>query len=438
MAHYGGLSDIGRHRAPLVPGLIIAAVRDLDPPAGGAEMSLATLLKGVSEPGPLLDANALYVPCQQSPNLDPAILQQAWRIVVFQSDARGEATSLTENSEIKRHTSPLPIEDIWSGIAWRRRKKSGQPHVKTQRRHLKKANYKFANYLRKSLKKESNEAIRSGLPVIGITQLHWSAGAAEVFQELKIPYLVFVRDELQFIQPELYRNSLENAAAVCCAGEGLGLQVASHFSVNNIRNVRLPVDFVGRFGSIDQVEISRAAGLANRANNDDLNTPRIAVVGVTPEKGYEFYQNLFPHLATVWPEARIDVYGGGMYAESLQEFPNVSWHGHKSVEEVFSKCDVHLLTVASTGSWGRVINEAGLFSVPSVSVDIGSQSEAVGAGGCIVSANATLDDWVSALRSTYERKTELGELARRHAGIVDHRNSIAAFRSVIKEFSEGL
>ncbi len=28
--------------------------------------------------------------------------------------------------------------------------------------------------------------------------------------------------------------------------------------------------------------------------------------------------------------------------------------------------------------------------------------------------------------------------ARRHAGIVDHRSSIAAFRSVIKEFSEGV
>ena len=31
---------------------IIAALRDLDPPAGGAEMSLATLLKGVSIQGP--------------------------------------------------------------------------------------------------------------------------------------------------------------------------------------------------------------------------------------------------------------------------------------------------------------------------------------------------------------------------------------------------
>ena len=105
---------------------------------------------------------------------------------------------------------------------------------------------------------------------------------------------------------------------------------------------------------------------------------------------------------------------------------------------MFSRCDVHLLTVASTGSWGRVINEAGLFKIPSVSVAIGSQPEAVGDGGIVVSSQATLDDWVLALRSVYDDRERLGELARRHAGIVDHRRSIAAFRSVIKEFSEGI
>jgi len=45
-------------------GLLIAAVRDLDPPAGGAEMSLATLLKGVGVPGPLADVAPEYVPLE--------------------------------------------------------------------------------------------------------------------------------------------------------------------------------------------------------------------------------------------------------------------------------------------------------------------------------------------------------------------------------------
>jgi glycosyltransferase involved in cell wall biosynthesis len=247
-----------------------------------------------------------------------------------------------------------------------------------------------------------------------------------------------VRDELQFIQPDLYRSSLEGAAAVCCAGDGLGQQVASTFKVKAIRNVRLPVDFASRFGTIEEIETTRAAGLSNRVKNNDIGIPRISIVGVTPEKGYEFYQRLLPHLSSLWPEARIDVYGDGAYAEELGKFDNTTWHGHTSVSEVFSRCDVHLLTVVSTGSWGRVINEAGLFGVPSVSISIGSQPEAVGEGGMIVDKTADLDAWVNALRTTYTHREELGELARKHAGIVDHRRSIAAFRSVIKEFSEGL
>ena len=126
------LSDIGRSLARNVPGVVIAAVRDLDPPAGGAEMSLATLLIGVSEPGPLSNADALYIPCQKSPNLDPGILEQGWRITSFQSGDRGDITSLTSTSEIERNIVSLPIEDFWSGVAWRRKGKNGQPHNKSQ------------------------------------------------------------------------------------------------------------------------------------------------------------------------------------------------------------------------------------------------------------------------------------------------------------------
>lgn len=419
-------------------GLLIAAVRDLDPPAGGAEMSLASLLKGVCEPGPLPEAEVLYLPSRDTPHIDPAHLQQAWRATIFQSDARGDATPLTSDSELERVGINLPIEDWWSGLAWRLRGKSGQPNSMLQHHHLKKRNKKFAKMLKGKISEVKEQTERSGLSVIGITQLHWSAGAGEVFKELNIPYLVFVRDELQFIQPELYRSSLEGAAAVCCAGDGLGQQVASTFNVKAIRNVRLPVDFASRFGAIEDIETTRAAGLSNRIKNNDIDIPRIAIVGVTPEKGYEFYQRLLPHLSNIWPEARVDVYGGGSYAEELGEFDNTTWHGHTPVSEVFSRCDVHLLTVASTGSWGRVINEAGLFGVPSVSISIGSQPEAVGDGGIIVDKAADLDAWVNALRTAYTQREELGELARKHSGIVDHRRSIAAFRSVIKEFTEVL
>ena len=400
-------------------------------------MSLATLLKGVTETGPLEDAGIIYHPCHEDPIIDPGLLRPSWSVSLFQSGARGRASGLTGESEIARTTFPLPIEDRWSGLAWRLRGKDGQPHEGFQRRHLKKVNQRFATELTKGAAPLVEKTRKSGLKMVGVTQLHWSAGAAEVFQALGIPYIVFVRDELQFIQPDLYRRSLEGAAAVCCAGEGLARQVAGTFNVAQTRNVRLPVNFGERFGDLGAVEEARAAGLARRAAANDLHRPRIAIVGVTPEKGYEFYHRLLPQLHQWWPEAAVDVYGGGAYAESLSVHENVTWHGHTPVEDVFCGTDIHLLTVQSTGSWGRVINEAGLFGVPSVSIDIGSQREAVGEGGVVLSPDSGLDDWVSALRYVYENRDGLGDLARQHAGIVDHRRSVASFRSVIEDVAQG-
>ena len=169
------------------------------------------------------------------------------------------------------------------------------------------------------------------------------------------------------------------------------------------------------------------------ASRTDSDVPRIAIIGVTPEKGYGFYQRLLPYMAEAWPEAHFDIYGGGGYVEGLAGFENATCHGHTPVSEVFANCDVHLLTVRSTGSWGRVINEAGLFGVPSVSVNIGAQPEAVGEGGVVVPAEADLQAWCEALKHCYANREELGLRAKEHAKVIDHRRSIAMFRSVIRD-----
>ena len=399
---------------------ILAALRDLDPPAGGAEMSLATLLKGVSNAGPYAEDAPEYIPLEIAPDAEN---QDGWSVQVFQSSDRGEATALTNDSLLARNTGTLPVESLWSGLAWRLRNKStGRPHEGLHRRHLRKRNRTFKQWLLPRLENAKKQARDNGDQLLGVTQLHWSAGAAAAFEEVGIPYLVFVRDELQFIHTELYRNSLENAASVCGAGHGLLQQIGDVFNLRKSSHVPLPVDFAGRFGT----------SISTR-EHEDSTIPRIAIIGVTPEKGYGLYRKLLPHLHQHWPEAQIDIYGGGGYVDALSNHPNVTCHGHTPVNDVFAQCDVHLLTVASTGSWGRVINEAGLFGIPSVSVEIGAQPEAVGPGGCIVSAGAQLDDWVAALQDCYARRSELGELARQHAKVIDHRRSIAMFRSVIRD-----
>jgi len=410
---------------------VLAAVRDLDPPAGGAEMSLATLLKGVSRKGPYAENAPDYVPLEDIEEVGGV---DGLSVKIFQSSDRGDVTDLTGESSLERSVCSFAVEDLWSGLAWRlRNKSSGRPNVGFQRRHLRNVNRRFAKWLDGELENEVIAARDSGDQLIGVTQLHWSSGAARVFQKYNIPYLVFVRDELQFEHVSLYKPSLEKAVAVCGAGHGLLDQIRGVFKLRDGVHIPLPVDYAERFSSTDEISRSRAAGLSSRTDND---IPRIAIVGVTPEKGYGFYQRFLPYVEAAWPEAQFDIYGGGGYVDGLSRFANVTCHGHTPVSEVFSVCDVHLLTVRSTGSWGRVINEAGLFGVPSVSVDIGAQPEAVGPGGKIVPADADLQTWCDALKACYDSREEYGGLARGHAKVIDHRRSIAMFRSAIRDVLE--
>lgn len=410
---------------------ILAAVRDLDPPAGGAEMSLATLLKGVMCNGPYVEDAIDYTPLETNSNEEGV---SGWSVKVFQSSSRGPITDLTDSSGLEREVCNLPVEDLWSGLAWRlRSRRTGKQHAGLQGLHLSKSNRVFAKWLAPRIAAEVEVAKHSGDTLLGITQLHWSAGAAKAFSDAGVPYLAFVRDELQFNHPKLYRDSLEEAVAVCGAGQGLLKQISNVFNIQYGAHVPLPVNYAERFGSAEDVSERRMAGLANRVEINDGGIPRIAVVGVTPEKGYEFYNQFLPYLQDAWPDARVDVYGGGSYAEALGDFSNTTWRGHTSVEDVFSNCDVHVLTVESTGSWGRVINEAGLFGVPSVTIDIGSQPEAVGEGGVVVPRNGSLDDWVTAIKDTYEGREVFGAKAKVHAAVVDHRRSIAMFRSAIRD-----
>ena len=396
---------------------LLVALRDLDPPAGGAEMSLATLLKGVAAPGPYAEDAPDYIPLMPTPEQGE---EEAWSVSVFQSSDRGDVTGLTGDSLLQRTVASLPVESLWSGLAWRLRNKvTGRPNLGFHRRHLRKRNRAFERWLAPHLA----EAKQSGDTLLGITQLHWSAGAAEAFRMAGIPHMTFVRDELQFDHPDLYRPSLERAVAVCGAGHGLLRQIESVFKLRRAAHVPLPVDYAGRFG----------APLPDRQEREDGDAPHIAIVGVTPEKGLRLYRRLLPHLAEVWPEARIDIYGGGAHVEALSHFPNVTCHGHTPVEAVFTHCDIHLLTVESTGSWGRVINEAGLFGIPSVSVDIGAQPEAVGQGGVIVNDKTDLTEWTAALRTCHENRKALGEAAREHAKVIDHRRAVAMFRSTIRD-----
>ena len=412
--------------APLMMHHLAVAVRALDPPGGGAERSLATLLRGVSVEGNGFDSSAKYLPLTPPPNLSSQLMQP-WKISTFYSMDGGEKTNLLTN-DISTTRSTIKSESYLSGLAWRiRSRKSGHPNSFLLKKHLRRVNLHFYEEVSNWL--DSFEI----LPTIGLTQLEWSAGAARAFQERNIPYILFIRDDIPSRFPSIFRQAIEDAVCVCTAGEGLGRQVSSQFSLNMNVNIPLPIDYARRFESLDQVSKIRKNGLEKRKEQGTTTSPHFTIIGVTPEKGLQTYHKLLPYLSKKWPEAHFHIYGSGSYVEELGCYQNVTLHGHVSVEHAFAVTDVHVLIVESTGSWGRVINEAGLFSIPSVTCSIGSQPEAVGNGGIVVENHHDLQLFEQVLRDCWKQRDQLGELAHQHSGITDHRRTVSIFRSLLED-----
>ena len=406
---------------------LFAAVRDLDPPGGGAERSLAALLNGIAMPGPTLETAPEYTPMMPA---DKVHSHPAWSVHAFASQDRGEPIGLLE-PEVSTATTDLPIEGLWSKIAWGLRERGGERRRRkwAHDRHIARRSRQFAKHVGTWLNGMEDAG---GL---GLTQLEWAPGAALAFQSRDLPYVMFVRDDTVFRLQERFRPVMEGAALVCAAGEGLLSDIRSRFSIQRGHSVPLPVDFEGRFGSMDDVRALRAEHQAKRGDDPP---PVIGVMVVTPEKGLRMYQRLLPALLQRWPEAEVHVAGGSVYPQELAHHPNARILGHVDAATFFAGIDVHLILFETTGSWGRVIGEAGLFGVPSVTSDVGSQREALGGGGILVPDGHDAEAVVDALMAVYAEREAYGERAREHTKMVDHRRSVAAFRTGLEGLLEDL
>ena len=404
---------------------LFAAVRDLDPPGGGAERSLAALLNGIAASGPTLETAPAFVPMSPS---EATPTHPAWTVSAFASDDRGAPIGLLE-SEVEFTTTDLPIEGFWSKVAWGLRERRGEMRRRkwAHNRHIGRRSPQFAARVGAWLDKQENAG------GIGLTQLEWAPGAAEAFTARGMPYIMFVRDDTVFRLEERFRPVMEGAALVCAAGEGLLTDIRSRFAIQRGHSVPLPIDFGGRFGSMDDVNALR---LTEQAKRPDDAPPTIGIMVVTPEKGLRMYQRLLPRLLKLWPEAEVHIAGGTSYPQELAHHPNARVLGHVDAATFFASIDLHLILFETTGSWGRVIGEAGLFGVPSVTSDVGSQKEALGEGGILVDDGHDTDAVIEALKAVYDDRERYGTLAREHTRMVDHRRSVAAFRSGLEGLFE--
>lgn len=406
---------------------LFAAVRDLDPPGGGAERSLAALLNGLAAPGPTLETAPPYTPMMPA---EEAQTHPAWSVHAFASQDRGEPIGLLDPG-VSIASTDLSIEGFWSKVAWGLRERGGERRRRkwAHDRHIARRSAQFAKRVGAWLDGMDHAG------GIGLTQLEWAPGAAQAFRSRSVPYIMFVRDDTVFRLEERFRPVMEGAALICAAGEGLLGDIQSRFTVQRAHSVPLPVDFGGRFGSIDKVRALRAEVQSKRGKNAP---PVIGIMVVTPEKGLRMYQHLLPRLLKRWPEAEVHIAGGSVYPQELAHHPNARILGHVDAASFFAGIDVHLILFETTGSWGRVIGEAGLFGVPSVTSDVGSQREALGEGGILVPDGHDAEAVIDALQAVYADRERYGELAREHTKMVDHRRSVAAFRSGIEGLLDDL
>ena len=404
---------------------LFAAVRDLDPPGGGAERSLAALLNGIATAGPTLETAPEFVP--MAPAENPPT-HPAWTVSAFASNDRGNPIGLLE-SGVDFTTTDLPIEGFWSKVDWGLRERKGEQRRRkwAHERHIARRSPQFAARVGTWLDKQEHAG------GIGLTQLEWAPGAAEAFIARGMPYIMFVRDDGAFRLEERFRPVMEGAALVCAAGEGLLADIRSRFAIQKGHSVPLPIDFGGRFGTMDEVNALRTAEQEKRP---DGSSPIIGIMVVTPEKGLRMYQRLLPRLLERWHEAEVHIAGGSAYPQALAHHPNARVVGHVDAATFFAGIDLHLILFETTGSWGRVIGEAGLFGVPSVTSDVGSQEEALGEGGILVDDGHDADAVIDALRAVYEDRERYGALARKHTQMVDHRRSVAAFRTGLEDLFE--
>lgn len=406
---------------------LFAAVRDLDPPGGGAERSLAALLNGLAAPGPTLETAPAYTPMMPA---EEAQTHPAWSVHAFASQDRGEPIGLLDPG-VSIASTDLPIEGFWSKVAWGLRERGGERRRRkwAHDRHIARRSAQFAKHVGAWLDGMDHAG------GIGLTQLEWAPGAAQAFRSRGMPYIMFVRDDTVFRLEERFRPVMEGAALICAAGEGLLGDIQSRFTVQRAHSVPLPVDFGGRFGSMDKVRALRADVQSKRGKNAP---PVIGIMVVTPEKGLRMYHRLLPELLKRWPEAEVHIAGGSVYPQELAHHPNARVLGHVDAASFFAGIDVHLILFETTGSWGRVIGEAGLFGVPSVTSDVGSQREALGEGGILVPDGHDAEAVIDALQAVYADRERYGELAHQHTKMVDHRRSVAAFRSGIEGLLDDL
>ncbi|MGB1007917.1 MAG: glycosyltransferase, partial [Thalassobaculaceae bacterium] len=91
--------------------------------------------------------------------------------------------------------------------------------------------------------------------------------------------------------------------------------------------------------------------------------------------------------------------------------PNVTWRpATDDMRVCYRAAAVVLAPSLVEETWGRIVSEAQVSGIPALVSDRGALPETVGAGGVVVGADASLDDWCAALTRMWDDRAFYDQL----------------------------
>ena len=104
---------------------------------------------------------------------------------------------------------------------------------------------------------------------------------------------------------------------------------------------------------------------------------------------------------------------------SLRALPNVEWrHPTNDISRIYACARIVIAPSIWEETFGRVVAEGQISGIPAIASNLGGLPEATGPGGILISPDAPIDEWISALKRLWydpEVYRDYAKLAYKHA-----------------------
>lgn len=380
---------------------ILISVQYFFPPVGGAERSLITLAKKISE---------------------------EHEVCILQSGNYNEARKI-DNINILVQKVPLLYKLIWfdkfSSPNW---------HYHISPLILQ------ATYWEKVLEKKINQI----KPDLILTQLNFASPTIDIAVKHNIPSIVFIRScdqfcPIGFINGTDCDKQCHNCIALQNKIRFLHVKKWLNWNYKSIGNSNLVVansrfiaNLTGELCNVNPIILYPSVNLT-KYNCQNGQKEYITLVNPTKGKGLD----IFLKIAELMPDKKFIAVGRSVrdidkkITKNLNNVSFLEWTD--SIEEIYSKTKILLSPAIWPEAFGRTIIEAGINGIPSIGSNCGGIPEAIGNGGIIISDFYNIDKWIDAIYSLDNELlyTQLSKNAKMNAEKFNFESSYIEFKKEV-------